>query len=143
VPKAGTAPAPRTTERPGRRSDERRPDSGRRQIGIGNYWRVSHELLLLGVKGGETFLQNDLRSWKVMPRGAHSAKPGDVRRMIEKASPRPRLELFARDRHDGWVVWGNEIRRDLFYPTLEEVQKGDAQAQAPTLFDGVAPQEAV
>jgi N6-adenosine-specific RNA methylase IME4 len=41
---------------------------------------------------------------------AHSAKPVAVYEMIEQAFPNARrLELFARDRRDGWTVWGNEV----------------------------------
>jgi N6-adenosine-specific RNA methylase IME4 len=30
-----------------------------------------------------------------------------MRRMIEKVSHAPRLELFARHKTEGWNVWGN------------------------------------
>ena len=43
------------------------------------------------------------------PKGIHSAKPEEMRRMIEKVSYEPRIELFAREPHDGWDVWGNEV----------------------------------
>ena len=29
--------------------------------------------------------------------------------MIEKMSYKPRIELFAREKTDGWDVWGNEV----------------------------------
>jgi N6-adenosine-specific RNA methylase IME4 len=85
------------------------------QMGTGNYWRVSHELLLLGVRGKCGFLAHDIVSWKQYDRGRHSAKPEQVRHLIEKASPGPRLELFGRQMADGWTVWGNEIECDLFH----------------------------
>jgi len=85
------------------------------QMGIGNYWRVSHEFLLLGVRGGETFRDHSLMSWAAIDRTKHSEKPEAVRAMIERASPGPnRLELFGRRAVDGWCVWGNEVSRDLF-----------------------------
>lgn len=84
-------------------------------IGIGNYWRVSHEFLLLGVRGGLTFEDKSLRSWGEFPRGAHSEKPEQIRRMIERASPGPRLELYGRRAVDGWTVWGDQIERNLFH----------------------------
>lgn len=89
------------------------------QMGIGNYWRVSHEFLLLGVRGKSTFLDRGLMSWAAINRGDHSSKPDKVRQMIERASPGPRLELFGRNVHDGWTVWGNEISKDLFYHPSE------------------------
>lgn len=82
-------------------------------IGIGNYWRVSHEFLLLGVRGGLTFLDRSQRSWGEFHRGRHSEKPDQVRSTIEKTSPGPRIELFARLQSPGWTCWGNEIERTL------------------------------
>ena len=84
------------------------------QMGIGNYWRVSHEFLLLGVRGSCPFADHSLMSWASIPRTEHSAKPEAVRAMIEKASPAPRLELFARTTARGWTSWGNEVQRQLF-----------------------------
>jgi N6-adenosine-specific RNA methylase IME4 len=59
------------------------------QMGIGNYWRVSHEFLLLGVRGGVTFNDHGLKSYAEIPRSEHSTKPEQVRQMIQKASPGP------------------------------------------------------
>ena len=43
------------------------------------------------------------------PRGRHSQKPEIVRdRIVELVGDRPRIELFARQRVDGWQAWGNE-----------------------------------
>jgi N6-adenosine-specific RNA methylase IME4 len=83
-------------------------------LGIGNYWRVSHEFLLLGVRGDLVFDDQSMRSWGEFGRKKHSAKPPGVRRLIEKASPGPRLELFARDKADGWWAWGKEVPPDFF-----------------------------
>ena len=43
------------------------------------------------------------------PKTIHSRKPDKMRQMIEMVSYAPRIELFARERHEGWDVWGNEI----------------------------------
>ena len=99
----------------------------KRQMGIGNYWRVSHEFLLLGVKGDLVFADHALKSYAVIDRGRHSAKPEEVRVMIERASPGPYLELFGRqavEEHPdrpGWAVWGNEVGRGLFAQNLEAI----------------------
>jgi N6-adenosine-specific RNA methylase IME4 len=84
------------------------------QLGIGNYWRCSHEIMLLGVKGGLTFPPSNIKSWAEFPRKKHSAKPNEVRKLIERVSPGPRLELFSRTICDGWVSWGNQIDRGMF-----------------------------
>lgn len=84
------------------------------QMGMGNYWRVSHEFLLLGVKGGMVFEDHGLKSWVELPRSKkHSSKPEEIRQLVELASPGPRIELFGRKLISGWTVWGNEITYDL------------------------------
>lgn len=85
------------------------------QMGIGNYWRVSHEFLLLGIRGDAvTFPDKTLMSWEAIDRTKHSQKPEAVRKKIELASMTPRIELFARQQSEGWASWGNEVARDLF-----------------------------
>lgn len=79
-------------------------------LGVGNYWRVSHEYLLLGVRGNAPFARHDQRSWAEFKRTRHSEKPDEIRRLVEAVSPAPRLELFARRLHPGWTCWGNEIK---------------------------------
>jgi N6-adenosine-specific RNA methylase IME4 len=84
-------------------------------LGRGNYWRMSHEILLTAVLANkdDRFDDHSLRSWIEAPRARHSEKPEIVREMIERASPGPRLELFARKLVPGWFVWGHEIAESL------------------------------
>lgn len=84
------------------------------KLGIGNYWRLSHEYLLLGIRGSATFKDKSLASWAAMDRGRHSAKPELVRDMVERAFVGPRLEIFGRNAVPGWTVLGNEVQRSLF-----------------------------
>lgn len=85
------------------------------QMGIGNYWRVSHEFLLLGIRGkAKHFNSHGLKSWGEFARGRHSAKPEEIRDLIEKASGGPYLELFGRKPTKGWTVLGNKIEERLF-----------------------------
>lgn len=83
------------------------------QIGMGNYWRVSHEFLLLGVRGSLEFADRSVRSWEEHPRGKHSAKPEAFRTLVERVSPGPRLEMFARTTCPGWHSWGNQVSHTL------------------------------
>jgi len=84
------------------------------QMGMGNTWRVSHEFLLLGTRGNsKTFPEKNHRSWGEFPRRKHSEKPDEVREIIERVSPGPRLELFGRKQVEGWTVFGNQIERML------------------------------
>lgn len=82
-------------------------------FGIGNYWRNSHEIMLLAVKGGQTALSRSEKSWIECKRGGHSAKPEMARHMIERLSPGPFLELFGRSPRSGWTVFGNQIVEEL------------------------------
>jgi N6-adenosine-specific RNA methylase IME4 len=84
------------------------------QMGIGNYWRVSHEFMILGVRGKLTFSDHSQMSWILTDRTKHSAKPDDVARRIETVSPGPYIELFARRTRENWTVWGNEIEKTMF-----------------------------
>jgi N6-adenosine-specific RNA methylase IME4 len=90
------------------------------QMGIGNYWRNSHEFLLTAIRGNaKRFNDRSLKSWLEVDRGAHSAKPEQVRAMLERASPGPYLEMFARREARGWTVWGNQIEESLFNASAE------------------------
>lgn len=40
-------------------------------------------------------------------------KPEVFREAIERISPDPRIELFARKRVIGWDAWGNEVDSDI------------------------------
>ena len=91
----------------------------KRQMGLGNYWRNAHEILLLAVRGNLTGMASDLRSYIVTSREEHSAKPDIIRDFIEQMSPAPRLELFGRKRVAGWTVFGNECQ-----PGQERLFKG-------------------
>ena len=85
------------------------------EMGLGNYLRVAHELLLLGVRGDAPFIDNEPhRSWLMAKRLRHSEKPAGFRSLIETVSPGPRLELFAREANPGWTAWGNEVSPTLF-----------------------------
>lgn len=86
------------------------------QLGMGNYWRVSHEFLLLGVRGNLPFRDRTCRSWLIARRTLHSRKPFAFRQLIERVSPGPYLELYGREEqpNTGWTVYGNQVERRLF-----------------------------
>ena len=86
------------------------------QLGMGNYWRVSHEYLLLGVRGNLTFADRKCRSWLMHRRSRHSSKPWPVRELIERVSPGPYLELYGRVEfpRSQWTIFGNQVERRLF-----------------------------
>jgi len=89
---------------------------GKDQMGLGQYFRHAHETLLIGVRGKLPVRFRGQRSFTMLPRQAHSHKPEEVHKMIERLSSGPRLELFARRPAHGWHVWGNEVDSDIIIP---------------------------
>ncbi|MDQ4214761.1 MT-A70 family methyltransferase [Microbacterium sp. ASV81] len=80
-------------------------------MGLGNYFRGSHELLLHGIRGSAPWKFHGQRSTLLLPRTTHSTKPAEMIPLIERVLDGPYLELFARQRpnsHKDWSVWGNE-----------------------------------
>ena len=50
----------------------------------------------------------------ISPLRGHSRKPDEARdKIIELVGDLPRIELFAREKADGWDAWGNEVESDL------------------------------
>lgn len=44
----------------------------------------------------------------------HSAKPNEIRERIKTMFPtHSKIELFARQKTDGWDTWGNEVKNDI------------------------------
>lgn len=46
------------------------------------------------------------------PRGRHSEKPDAFFTLVERVSPGPYLEMFARKPRPGWTVWGDEVDQE-------------------------------
>lgn len=80
----------------------------RTRQGLGFYFRHVGERCLFGTRGKGRLLRRDLDAIVVEPGREHSRKPEGFYRLVERASPGPRLELFARQRRPGWVCWGDE-----------------------------------
>jgi site-specific DNA-methyltransferase (adenine-specific) len=80
-------------------------------MGMGNHTRSNAEFVLLGVRGkGIKRVSASVRSTVISPVREHSRKPDEVRRRIEDLyGDVPRIELFARERFEGWDFHGNEV----------------------------------
>ena len=87
------------------------------KLGLGNYLRNSTEHVLFATRGKAPVLFKAQPSWGFFPMQEHSHKPEEFHKIIERMSPGPYLELFARRRQPGcWDVWGNEIESDIEIP---------------------------
>lgn len=87
--------------------------------GMGYFTRQNPEVLLIGVKGkikkgiasaGEHSVYNGRIE-------EHSKKPEYIRNkipfLVENGDKVNKLELFARQKTEGWDIWGNELENDI------------------------------
>ena len=81
--------------------------------GMGNWTRSNSELCLLGVKGKPKRLSASVHSVIDTRIEHHSKKPDCVRdKIVELCGDLPRIELFARQKVEGWDSWGNEVEEE-------------------------------
>lgn len=95
------------------------------RIGMGYWFRGRHELLLVGIKGKFSPPDPSLRIASVFSkmRGAHSEKPSYVRHIIGIWFKNERkLEMFAREKTDGWDVHGDDVA-EWCQEKLKETEK--------------------
>ncbi len=91
-------------------------------FGIGYYTKSNCEVCLLGIKGRMKPISNKVSSVILSPRREHSRKPDEIReKIVELFGDLPRIELFAREKCEGWDSWGNEIESDI---NLEDYRTG-------------------
>lgn len=88
-----------------------RKDGGPDGRGVGFYFRNVTELVLFGIKGKMRTLSPGRRQTNIIVqrKREHSKKPDELYGIIEACSPGPLLELFARERVEGWDQWGNQV----------------------------------
>ena len=88
-----------------------RKDGGPDGRGVGFYFRNVTEIVLFGVRGSLRTLAPGRRQVNLLTslKREHSRKPDELYEIIERCSPGPYLELFARHRRDGWVSFGDEL----------------------------------
>lgn len=98
------------------------------RIGMGRQVRNAHEVCLIGVRGRPAQLDKGVPSVIFAPRQEHSTKPEEFYRHVERLSPGPFAELFARRERAGWECYGDELAR--------------AYPGAPLIADHAAPDEA-
>jgi len=88
--------------------------SGKPVSNLGRWTMGNIELCLLGVRGKPKRICNNVKQLVVAERTIHSKKPDEVRnRIVELMGDLPRIELFARQKTEGWDVWGNEVESDI------------------------------
>jgi len=88
-----------------------RKDGGPDGRGVGFYFRNVTEILLFGIRGKLRTLNAGRTQVNIVStrKQEHSRKPEEAYHIIEDCSPGPFLELFARERRQGWTQWGDEL----------------------------------
>ncbi len=85
-------------------------------MGIGHWARGQHELLYVAVKGKWPTPPDKILKGTVIrsKRNRHSQKPTEVYELVESYYPgKSCLELFARERRQGWTSWGNQLENNV------------------------------
>ena len=89
--------------------------------GMGRWTRSNAELCLIATKGNPKRISASVHSVIDTPIEGHSRKPQEVReRIINLLGDLPRIELFARQKTEGWDVWGNEVESDIDLAIIKE-----------------------
>ena len=97
--------------------------------GLGGTYRITTEFLLFATRGSLKAKKSITGTWFEQKRkyvnGApcHSKKPDFFRDMIAEVSPGPHLEMFAREQHEGWDVFGNEVPNSISLQSQSISQK--------------------
>jgi N6-adenosine-specific RNA methylase IME4 len=82
--------------------------------GLGYWTRANAELCLLATRGSPKRINKGVHSLVETRIEEHSKKPDEVRtRIVQLCGDLPRIELFARQKTEGWDVWGNEVESSI------------------------------
>ena len=94
-------------------------------FGLGFWTRGNAELCLLATRGKPRRQSNRVHQFIISPLRQHSQKPSEAReKIVELMGELPRLELFAREKADGWDTWGNEVACDVAINSRPETTGG-------------------
>ena len=81
------------------------------QPGPGSYSKTVHETFVIAFKGKPTVPVKRFDSVIVASKTEHSEKPAIFYEMLNEMYPnRDGIEMFAREPHDGFKPWGNEVK---------------------------------
>ena len=91
-------------------------DKGNGVCPFGPY-QITTEHVLFGYRGKANWPKDSLGKMQTCLRTAppkrHSEKPAEFYEQIARLFPGPRLDVFARRRHEGFDAWGDEVEHAL------------------------------
>ena len=85
------------------------PEDVRAEMGMGYWTRANTEPCILATRGNPKRKDAGVRQVILDKRREHSRKPDEIYSRIERLVEGPYLEMFARQRRQGWDAFGNEI----------------------------------
>ncbi len=80
--------------------------------GMGGTFGISTEYVLFGTKGTPKN-KRAFTTWFEAKRGKHSEKPQEFYNLVESTCDGEYLDVFSRNKRNGWDVWGNEVESDI------------------------------
>lgn len=111
------------------------------RLGLGGRYQLRNatEQLLFCTRGKAPLGSRSQPTWFNAPVTEHSRKPAEQFAIIERVSPGPYLELFARRRPESnqpWAVWGDQVASDIRIPGFDvprySERAHEAEAETPT-----------
>lgn len=82
--------------------------------GLGYWTRSNSEICLLATKGNPKRISKSVHQVCDARIMQHSKKPDEIRnRIVQLMGDIPRIELFAREKAEGWHVWGDDVDSDI------------------------------
>ena len=113
------------------------------RLGLGGRYQLRNatEQLLFCTRGKAPLGSRSQPTWFNAPVAEHSRKPAEQFAIIERVSPGPYLELFARRRPESnqpWAVWGDQVDSDIRIPGFavprysERAHEAEAETTAKT-----------
>ena len=94
----------------------KKTSTGKTVLNFAPHTLKSTEICLLGIKGSMKDFKksNNVRQLIEAERTEHSKKPNEARLRIKELYPNAEMiELFAREMHEGWDCWGNEVESSV------------------------------
>lgn len=111
------------------------------RLGLGGRYQLRNatEQLLFCTRGRAPLGSRSQPTWFNAPVTEHSRKPAEQFAIIERVSPGPYLELFARRRPESnqpWAIWGDQVDSDIRIPGFAvprySERAREAEAETPT-----------
>lgn len=81
------------------------------KMGMGDWFRMQCEFCLFGIKGKPFWNNTTERDIITESRRQHSRKPDAFFDMVNKICVGRKLEYFAREKRDGWDIFGNDLNK--------------------------------